>query len=1584
MPADLGVMQGNTLVMPKCEHCGVVLPVEGRYGLCAECGRYHRTDYEICPFKVDGLDTGASATESPGPYSIEAQKRRPKKRSDEYYWQLYFDYRDKQDEDSTGPQVPSAGPAEESSTEEEPPHPADMAGYVPAGSNGNGYGRTPYGNGANGGLYGHGTNGNGNGKGNGYANGNGKKNGHGAATRVDLAVAESVSLTLFPEIEAVESVEEAAPTHVSSAGNYNEFEYELISDPSRLAEVAELLASEKVVGLDTETTGLDPYTAALLLLQVSTTDRVYIVDCKRVVPLALKPLLENPDVMKVAQNAKFEYVMLRQQAGITVNNLFDTMLAERLLTAGIGREISLKAIAHKYIGATLDKSVRESFYKLAMHGDAYLAPEQLHYAARDAYIMIPVWRQILPDLKKQRLVQVAELEFRCIPAVGDLELAGVQIDVDRWRKIIADVAVQREKSAEELSELLAPATMQATMFGVPSINLNSNVQLLDAFATLGVNLPDTMEATLVKFDHPAVAKLLEYRSHEKTLSAFGENVLGLINSRTGRIHPDFNQYGADTGRFSCTKPNVQQIPATSDFRKCFVAAPGYKLVTCVAAGTRIATTRGLLPIEDVEVGDRVLQEDGSARCANRVINQGIRPTVKIKTSLGYEIEATPEHRVRVIDGDGCYVWREVQHLAETDRIAIKLATPFCENAVPPALEYAESEHCNSVNRKLPESVTPELATLFGYITGDGTLCEDYVGSVVNAQDEDLAEHLAQSADRLFAIQGRTYTYRGVIEHRLHSKQLLKWLRKAGVAKDRVPSILWTSSTNLIAAYLRGLFEADGSVQNTNTGRISFSTIHEQLAREVQQLLAALGIASARKKVEHGKGIGYIWVITIPSNWKSRFRREVGFLSQRKRNALDALILTYKVNQHTGGMPILRARARALAGKESGEVNLLLANTRFRGSVVSEDLSRQIREVSATAYAQLELYRVVEYSVIFDMVKSVAPGETQLVYDLTVEGTSTYVSHGFVSHNCDYSQAELRILAELSGDEAFVSAFKSGQDLHTLTASQMFGVPVDQVQKPQRSAAKAINFGLAYGMGPGGLAPRLGVSLDESKSLISKYFAAYPGIQRWLDKAAKDAVRLGYSVTPLGRKRFYNMPDESLKRQNEDEWRRQIGAIERQGKNSPIQGCVVGSTRIFEETHGYVPIESLRGQVVSVWDGTTFSQAVVVYSGKKQLVRIHLWDGNYIECSPDHRFLVRPTTGSDMWKTPAEFKAQNKLILGEAVPPWSLVPTMPVRRHSPVWNAKNVSLSQITDPAALGEWLGRLASDGSLHNGAACLLVAEHEEEVLLPRLREISPQLGYVGYSVRSTLEKPKRFHRLNISSRAIVHELRELGIKERVPDCAWQNGALLAGYLRGMFDGDGTVNRDDAFLVFGRGAKHLRWAREIQQALLLFGIRSRVNVCADRINVRVVKKDVPIFCEQIGFMNPQKQAKAESVSARVTDINYGRGVRVKSVEFTDKWVDMYDVVNSQTARFMANGLIVHNCNADMTKLALINLRAALRRWDARTVNTVHDEIVVEAREDQAEEVKHIVEGAMIGAGQAILKEVPILADASIADYWSK
>jgi DNA polymerase family A/LAGLIDADG-like domain len=275
--------------------------------------------------------------------------------------------------------------------------------------------------------------------------------------------------------------------------------------------------------------------------------------------------------------------------------------------------------------------------------------------------------------------------------------------------------------------------------------------------------------------------------------------------------------------------------------------------------------------------------------------------------------------------------------------------------------------------------------------------------------------------------------------------------------------------------------------------------------------------------------------------------------------------------------------------------------------------------------------------------------------------------------------------------------------------------------------------------------------------------------------------------------------------------------------------------------------------------------------------------------------------------------------------------------------------------------------------------------MLLPQLQASCAELGHVGHWIRATELRPKRFHKLTVSSRGLVGQLRDLGVKSRVPDNAWHDSEVLAGYLRGMFDGDGTVATDGAILVFGQGLAHLDWAREVQQALLLFGVRSRIrSYVGDRTVVQVLKKDMPIFAARVGFMNPLKQEKAANVTGSMREKTYGRGVRVRHVETTDTWVEMYDVVNSTTGRFMANGLIVHNSNADMTKLALVGLHEALQGYDARVVNTVHDEIVVEAREEQAEAVCKIVEHEMVKAGAKIITLVPVVADAKIADYWSK
>ena len=127
--------------------------------------------------------------------------------------------------------------------------------------------------------------------------------------------------------------------------------------------------------------------------------------------------------------------------------------------------------------------------------------------------------------------------------------------------------------------------------------------------------------------------------------------------------------------------------------------------------------------------------------------------------------------------------------------------------------------------------------------------------------------------------------------------------------------------------------------------------------------------------------------------------------------------------------------------------------------------------------------------------------------------------GWVLLDADYSQIELRLMAHFSGDDAMVEAFRSGQDIHARTASEIFDVPLQQVDSTLRSRAKAVNFGLIYGISGFGLARNTGVTQKEAREFISRYFDKYPGAKRFMDNAAADGETNGYAVTLMGRRRY---------------------------------------------------------------------------------------------------------------------------------------------------------------------------------------------------------------------------------------------------------------------------------------------------------------------------------------------------------------------------------------------------------------------------------------------------------------------------------
>ena len=161
--------------------------------------------------------------------------------------------------------------------------------------------------------------------------------------------------------------------------------------------------------------------------------------------------------------------------------------------------------------------------------------------------------------------------------------------------------------------------------------------------------------------------------------------------------------------------------------------------------------------------------------------------------------------------------------------------------------------------------------------------------------------------------------------------------------------------------------------------------------------------------------------------------------------------------------------------------------------------------------------------------------------------------GFTFLDADYSQIELRVLAHISGDENMIHAFNSGEDIHAMTASQVFDVPLEDVTKQMRSEAKAVNFGIVYGISDFGLATNIGTSRKKAKEYIEKYFAKYPGIKAYMDRTVKECKEKGYVETLWGRRRY--VPE--IKSNNFNV--RQFG--ERVAMNAPIQGTAADIIKI---------------------------------------------------------------------------------------------------------------------------------------------------------------------------------------------------------------------------------------------------------------------------------------------------------------------------------------------------------------------------------------------------------------------------------------
>ena len=365
--------------------------------------------------------------------------------------------------------------------------------------------------------------------------------------------------------------------------------YKYITNEEEAKKAIEFLSKYPIHAIDTETTALDPYEAKWTLLQVGVSDNAFVFDMRNDTEFSSVPhetidtLLRMPNKTRILQNAAYDMKIVKVNRGYYLDNIYDTMLAEQLMHLGTFAKADLGSLVLKYLGLDMPKEPRTTFTVYAQNFQEF----QLDYAANDVVPLHMIRDLQMSRIQQEKLDNALRLELDFLVPLCEMELNGILIDKDKWRVIMKDVEHERDEIKGIIHTILGETESQKTLFGVPTLNIDSTAQLLKALKRSGLDLKSTDRAELSKFRGiPVIDAILDYRQSSKLISTYAEPLLDQISKYTGRLHTGFRQMVA-TGRMSSSNPNLQNIPAKQKFRSCFIAPEGYSLITSDMSGAEL-------------------------------------------------------------------------------------------------------------------------------------------------------------------------------------------------------------------------------------------------------------------------------------------------------------------------------------------------------------------------------------------------------------------------------------------------------------------------------------------------------------------------------------------------------------------------------------------------------------------------------------------------------------------------------------------------------------------------------------------------------------------------------------------------------------------------------------------------------------------------------------------------------------------------------------------------------------------------------------------------------------------------------------
>jgi len=433
---------------------------------------------------------------------------------------------------------------------------------------------------------------------------------------------------------------------------------------------------------------------------------------------------------------------------------------------------------------------------------------------------------------------------------------------------------------------------------------------------------------------------------------------------------------------------------------------------CVAPDTLVSTSTGLQPIVNLGNPDgaqwqplnREVYTDVGLRQTSQFYVNGTQPVKKITTNRGFSITATHNHRIRVIDECGNYVWRRMDELRVGDTAVLKKNTLGDGEYVP----LIPVEQGNRAMSLLPTHMTSEFAELLGLYMGDGyTKKRGGLHIVVSQKDPDLLEHvkaLMQTVwgERAVPVEERIGCWVAnltgyYIGRFFEANDMKKPIGNhgEGAAGAFIPNKVLAAGREAVKAFLRGLFEADGSVHR---GTVTFVSTSENLVKQVQIALLGLGIVSTIRqmpKQDDRYGERVLYELRLLNRREcEKFAQEVNFISQRKQAKLADLGAISDRGDSINHPELLKsfyAHSESIPSAYRQKIRGLISN----GALTQHSVKQYVQDYPMLA--ETPLAQLVSLDVYLDTILTIEDG-VSATYDLSVPDNHTYIANGFVSHN----------------------------------------------------------------------------------------------------------------------------------------------------------------------------------------------------------------------------------------------------------------------------------------------------------------------------------------------------------------------------------------------------------------------------------------------------------------------------------------------------------------------------------------------------------------------------------------------------------